>query len=1386
MRFAIRLFYTLLILLFVGYVRSQGTIFNEAAFSKHPVIFVENGGQVRDQHQNMRNDIIYVGHTGNLSYYIRKNGISYQFSKVQSWSTIDGEDPKKNRKIPDTTIVYRLDVNLINTNREIYWKGEGLLSGYENFYTARCPTGILKVKSFKSVLLKNIYDKIDIRYYSAEGSLKYDYILKPFANYKEIKTLISGATAMKVQADGSVLISSPLGQIVEAAPRVYQNNRELTSRWQLSGDTLSFHITGYDPSQTMIIDPIVRDWSTYYGDSGDDIPGSLKTDQFGNLYLCGSTNSSLSIATVGAYQTIFAGGINSTGDAYLVKFNNAGVRQWATYYGGDGTDNGNACAIDGTGNVYLTGTTNTGGWWSPGSASVIAAPSSFISTYTTGTNGFLAKFNSNGFRQWGTYLYGDPVACTTDQNGDVYIGGNFPVNFSGGTTAIIATPGSHQITSGGNGDAFIIKFNGSGVRIWGTYYGGPGGESLTSMALDINNNVYIAGHSSTTQGTAVATPGSHQFTYGGYQDGFLAKFNSAGVRLWSTYYGGPDYEYGWACCTDPIGNVYLAGTQVNYYIPYSGTLIATPNSYQSTIGSGFSDAFLVKFNSLGIRQWATYYGGTSLDEGHGCSSDSYGNVYLSGTTTSSNAIASGSAFQTNFGGGIYDAFLAKFDNNGFRQWGTYYGDLGIDFGTICLSDIYNNSYLCGRTTSTANISALGSHQTNFGGGTFDTYLVKFSECYMPSTPVNITPAINMTICTGNATTLIAQSSGNIEWYSSPTGTSVIGLGASYITPTLSAGIYTFYAGANLCGDSINPTRAAVVVTVSSNTPPSISANTGTICGGQTFTIQPSGAFTYTISGGSFIVNPYYTTSYLISGTSSLGCIGMSYMTLTVAPSPTVTGNSGYLCTGKVYTINPSGAFTYTITGNTFTVVPNVNTSYSITGISSAGCVANNTAVVNVTVIPSPTITVTPSGSICAGNIFQINASSGPVQGWGGWSITGGNYNVSPSVTTSYTVTGWAINGCSASSVVTVSVYPVPILTVSNGFTCLGDSYTISPAGASTYSITGNTFIVSPSQNTNYTITGASQYGCVSPPAVCTVSVWTRPTISVNSGTICSGQSFTIAPVGGVNYTISGGSTIVTPLNTATYSVIGTNTSAAVGCQVSYPVISTVLVNPTPTVIANSGTICAGKSFTIFPSGAATYTYSSGSAIMTPVSNSTYSVIGTNSFGCVSPAPAISQVSVLPLPPLQVVSSNTSICTGDIATLTASGAGSYIMHGYSFNPTIAITPSTTTQFTVVGIGSNGCLKSFVITQFVELCTITTENLEKGLRLNIYPNPNKGQFYVESAIEVDIELFSLLGQVLKREHLLPGINLFSLDNCAPGVYFIRPAGLQSGPPTKVVKQ
>jgi hypothetical protein len=458
----------------------------------------------------------------------------------------------------------------------------------------------------------------------------------------------------------------------------------------------------------------IRAWGTYYTGTGQVWPNgeergsSCISDAAGNVYMVGLSSSNSGIATAGAHQTVYGGGPISFGtggyDAFLVKFNSSGVRQWATYYGGSENDKGISCALDASGNVYMIGTTT--------STSGIATAGA---DETTVNDGFLVKFNSSGVRQWGTYFEGTGNACTTDASGNIYI-----VGLTNSTSGI-ATAGAHQTVMSGSGDAFLVKFNSSGVKQWGTYFGGPytlasGMETGLSCATDALGNVYMTGHTPSTSG--IATAGAHQTIYGGSStDAFLVKFNSSGVIQWGTYYGGEGVDIGYSCATDASGNVYMAGDAQQQNLPASG--ISTIGAHQSAYGGGYSDGFLVKFDSNGLRQWGTYYGGSLLDVSFSCATDASGNVYMSGETQSFTGIATSGAHETT----VNDAFLVSFNSSGVRQSGTYYGGVRA----VCTTDASGNVYMTGYTQSNSGIATAGAHQTaNGNSGYNDAFLLKFN------------------------------------------------------------------------------------------------------------------------------------------------------------------------------------------------------------------------------------------------------------------------------------------------------------------------------------------------------------------------------------------------------------------------------------------------------------------------------------------------------------------------------------------------------------------------------------------------------------------------------------------------------------------------------------
>jgi hypothetical protein len=766
------------------------------------ISFTENKGQVSDQNHKTRPDVLFCGTDGKINFHIRNNGVSYQLKRIDSWKTHKNSEVLSKEitdsKLPEKITLYRIDSYWKNCNTNLKIKTDKVSPGYTNYYLPTCPNGALNVQSYEGVSLENLYNGIDVHYYQKDGILKHDYLVAPNVNYKLIQIEIKGAD-IRIQADGSVVLKTPLGEIQEGAPIVFQNNKQIKASWKFHNNILSFDIPEYDNNQSLIIDPMVRVWGSYYGGNSTDFGQSCATDPSGNVFQSGYTSSTsgTSIATSGAYQTSWMG----IEDAYVVKFNSAGIRQWATYYGTVVDDHAYGCAVDNSGNVYISGDTQ--------SPTNIATVTSHQSTFGGGiTDAFLAQFNSTGALQWATYYGGsaDDIGqlCSTDPSGDIYLIGN---TYS---TNNISSVGSHQINIGGTQDAFLVKFNSLGVRQWGTYYGGSGDEFSYRVCTDAGNNAYISGYTASTN--SISTIGSHQPIHGGgVYDAFLVKFNSSGIQQWGTYYGGGGLDYGQGCTSDNLGNIYLAGyTQSN-------NNISTPLSHQVVFGGGSLDAFLIKFNSSGTRQWGTYYGGTGNDRVFAITTSTNSNVYLSGMTTSTvgTDIATTDAHQIAYGGGASDAYFAEFNTTGARIYGTYYGELFEEIGFGCTVDNSGKLYLSGYTSSSVNIATSSSHQPVFAG-VVDGYLVQFQPCNLPPAPTNITPSVNHTICLAETTTLSVSGIGNINWYPSATSTVSLASGTIYITPTLTvAGTYSYYVQDSTCANGPR-TLISVVVSVCTN------------------------------------------------------------------------------------------------------------------------------------------------------------------------------------------------------------------------------------------------------------------------------------------------------------------------------------------------------------------------------------------------------------------------------------------------------------------------------------------------------------------------------------------------------------------------------------------
>lgn len=539
-------------------------------------------------------------------------------------------------------------------------------------------------------------------------------------------------------------------------------------------------------------------------------------------------------------------------------------------------------------------------------------------------------------------------------------------------------------------------------------------------------------------------------------------------------------------------------------------------------------------------------------------------------------------------------------------------------------------------------------------------------------------------------------------------------------------------------ECLTPCPITKTVTITEPANFTVTATSASACAGSSATLTASGATTYTwnastnlnsANGTSVIATPSITETYTITGAVGT-CTNTGITTVTVIPNPTITltPTLSSICVGMSSTLTASGATNYTwspsatLSSNTGSLVvanPTTTTIYTITG-STNSC--TNTAITTVSVLANPTLTVTPSFSVCSGTTGTLNVSGANTYTWNNAtnlsSANGGTVTSSTNTTETYTVIGTALNTCTNSAVTTITVITTPTITATTqsaiicpqGTTSLTSSgatnYTWSPASTLSSS-SGSLVIASPVNTTTYSVIGANS-SCTHTAQV-VVTVTTSPVISVASTSICSTTSSTLSASGATNYTWtpstflntnSGATVISTPPNSITYSVSGTS---PLGCVGNNTVSVTVIPTPTLTIGASSLIICDGNTSTLTAGGASSYTWSPSASlsnsnasnpVASPITTTTYVVIGSN-----GTAPTVCtsfktiQITVLPKT-IPVVGPNDVICEGQNTTIYATGGNTYnwspttgVLHPH--DSATVVSPSVTTVYTVTVSKNNLC-------------------------------------------------------------------------------------------------
>ncbi len=824
-----------------------------------------------------------------------------------------------------------IEMQLSGANQKPEVVGAERLAGHSNYFIGNDSSRWLRnIPQYGRVQYREVYPGIDLAFYGNQNQLEYDFEVSPGSDAHQIQLNFKGATNVSVAANGDLVLGIDGRELRFEAPHVYQRFpagiQTVAGSFVMRGkNSAGFEVGPYDRSRALVIDPVLS-FASYLGGAGAEsctaITGAsagfvphcpaIAVDSGGRIYVAGATTSTGTFS--GLTPTVI--GTMGTSDVFVSRISlgsTGGVTtstlDYVTYIGGaSGIQYPTGVGVDSGFNVYVAGTTNS-------------------STYPTTPSAFQS-------------------------------------------TAV--APGSNH--------AFVSKIDSTGsVNLYSTYLSGSGVDTAANMALDSLGRVYVIG--TTTSSDFPTTIGAVQAHAAATNQFFFAKvnpaLNTANSLQYSTFIGGSTpangVVVGGAVAVDASFNVYLAGG-TNF------TDMGTPqpwiaNAYKSGEQGGL-DVWAAKLNAppANTQQYAldygTYFGGSGDDVAYGVATDGT-DTYITGSTTSTNITVPNTtlAFQSTNGGGISDAFVAKFGVpaiSGTTQgtvpldYFSYLGGSAQDAGLSIAADTLGNAYVTGLTAGSFHLA--NAFQSGYGGGNFDAFVARLNT-------------------TGTTTTASTSTSSYLGGSGTDIGTS-IGLDSSlntYVTGETSGSFPTIspLTGAG----SLSGTSDAFVAQLGPNTsgltmPATTATGALPACSAPNPTVSPTPAG---------VGSPVTFTYYIYNQGDPVSGVVFTDM-LGVNSGSTSASTSQGTC-GTAVTTGTLSCTLGTVNSSTLTTLATANTCGALQSVNYA---ARVTVTLN-----APTTVLQGSGSV--GNTANLSFPGGATTSVGG-TATVNDYSISATLT----------------------------------------------------------------------------------------------------------------------------------------------------------------------------------------------------------------------------------------------------------------------------------------------------------------------------------------------------------------------------------------------------